>query len=57
MRFVITVEDVIMFALFAVWILLIIIGVVGSWLRNMGEWILDKTTKSRAKGADDEASD
>ena len=54
MRLVITVEDVIMFALFAVGILLIIIGVVGSWLRNMGEWILDKTTKSRAKGADDE---
>ena len=53
MRFVITVEDVIMFALFAVGILLIIIGFVGSWLRNMGEWIFDKTTKSRAKGADD----
>ena len=54
MRFVITIEDVIIIALFAVGILLIIIGCVGSWLRNMGEWILDKTTKSRAKGADDE---
>ncbi len=54
MRFVITVEDVILFALFAVGILLIIIGIVGSWLRNMGERILDKTTKNRAKGADDE---
>ena len=54
MRFVLTLEDVIWLILLAVTILILLVGLVSSWAGKLGEKIINKTTKSRAKGADDE---
>lgn len=47
MRFVITVEDVVLFGLLAIGIVLALIGVILSWVKNMGEKVQKKTWGKR----------
>lgn len=47
MRFVITVGDVVVFGLLAIGIVLMLIGVILSWVKNMGEKAQKKTWRKR----------
>ena len=47
MRFVITVEDVVLFGLLAIGIALMLIGIVLSWVKNIGEKVQRKKWRER----------
>ena len=47
MRFVITVEDVVLFGLLAIGIALMIIGIVLSWIEKIGEKVQRKKWRKR----------